>query len=194
MKKILILVYMFFAHPVIFWKYTIRHNSKYFLVNGHNQNIKIKGLRVEKNVRIGNYTRINFYDKGKLYFGEGCYMGQRNSFLVGADIHIGAGVLMASDICIASENHGMNPESQVGYGGQSLVTSPVIIDKGCWIGEKVMILPGVHIGEKTIIGAGSVVTKNIPEYCIAVGNPAMVIKKYDFRHKKWMSLQTNSLV
>ncbi len=186
MKKILILVYMFFAHPIMFWKYSIRCNSKYFLVNGYNQNIKTKGLTVEKNVRTGNFTRIDFYDKGKLHFGEGCYMGQRNSFLVGADIHIGAGVLMASDICITSENHGIDPENRVGYGGQPLVTSPVIIDNGCWIGEKVMILPGVHIGKKTIIGAGSVVTKDIPGYCIAVGNPAKVIKKYDAKHKKWM--------
>ena len=57
-----------------------------------------------------------------------------------------------------------------------------------------IILPNVHIGKKSIIGAGSVVTKDIPEYCIAVGNPAKVIKKFDKKEKmetdimKWSCL------
>lgn len=48
-----------------------------------------------------------------------------------------------------------------------------------------IVLPNVHIGKKTIIGAGSVVTKDIPEYCITVGNPAKVIKIFDIKEKKW---------
>lgn len=48
-----------------------------------------------------------------------------------------------------------------------------------------IILPNVHIGKKSIIGAGSVVTKKIPEFCIAVGNPAKVIKKFDIKENKW---------
>ena len=48
-----------------------------------------------------------------------------------------------------------------------------------WIGEQVLILPDVTIGEGAVIGAGSVVTKDIPPYCVAVGNPAKVIKKYN---------------
>lgn len=49
-----------------------------------------------------------------------------------------------------------------------------------------IILPNVHIGKKSIIGAGSVVTKNIPDYCIAVGNPAKVIKVFDKKNKQWI--------
>ena len=48
-----------------------------------------------------------------------------------------------------------------------------------------IVLPNVHIGKKSIRGAGSVVTKDIPEYCIAVGNPAKVVKKFDIKEKKW---------
>lgn len=51
-----------------------------------------------------------------------------------------------------------------------------------------LVLPNVHIGKKSIIGAGSVVTKDIPEYCIAVGNPAKVIKKFDKKEKKWKQI------
>ncbi|MFR5466356.1 MAG: hypothetical protein ACLTHR_12100 [Agathobacter rectalis] len=61
----------------------------------------------------------------------------------------------------------------------------VFIDDGVWIGNDVIILPNVHIGKKSIIGAGSVVTKNIPEFCIAVGNPAKVIKKFDIKENRW---------
>ena len=51
---------------------------------------------------------------------------------------------------------------------------PVIIEDDVWIGTKVIILPGVHIGKGSVIGAGAVVTKNIPAYSIAAGNPAVV--------------------
>ena len=62
----------------------------------------------------------------------------------------------------------------------------VLLENGVWIGNSTIILPGVTIGEKSIIGAGSVVTKSIPPYCIAAGNPAKVIKKYDFNTKMWV--------
>ncbi len=55
--------------------------------------------------------------------------------------------------------------------------SPITIQDNVWIGGKVCILPGVTIGEGAVIGAGSVVTKDIPPYSLAVGNPAKVIRK-----------------
>lgn len=191
MKKILIMIYMFIFHPMLFWKYTIRDSSRYFLANGNMQNIKTRNMIIGRRVRVGNFTRINFYDSGMLKIGNGCYIGQRNTFLVGEDIIIGDNVLMASDICISSENHGTDPMDPKGYAGQSLRLAPVTIGDGCWIGEKVIILSGVKIGEKSIIGAGSVVTKNIPSYCIAVGNPAKVIKKYDLENNSWVSVRSN---
>lgn len=57
------------------------------------------------------------------------------------------------------------------------IEKPIVIGKFCWIGANVTILPGVKIGDFSIIGAGSVVVKDIPEYSIAVGNPARVIKR-----------------
>ena len=54
---------------------------------------------------------------------------------------------------------------------------PVMIEDGCWIGGGVIILPGVTIGQKCVIGAGSVVTKDIPANSLAVGNPCRVIRK-----------------
>lgn len=71
------------------------------------------------------------------------------------------------------------------YLDNPLTRGVVFIDDGVWIGNDVIILPNVHIGKKSIIGAGSVVTKNIPEFCIAVGNPAKVIKKFDIKENRW---------
>jgi len=64
---------------------------------------------------------------------------------------------------------------------------PVTIKKGCWIGQNVVILPGVTIGEFTIIGANSVVTKSIPQNSIALGSPARVVKRWDNTTEQWIT-------
>ena len=102
-----------------------------------------------------------------------------------ANITIEDNVLFASNVIVTNENHGMNPESSVPYMDQKLIAKDVSIGEGSWIGEKVCILSGVSIGKKCIIGAGSVVTKSIPSYSIAAGNPAKILKVYNFESKRW---------
>lgn len=94
-------------------------------------------------------------------------------------VKIGDNVTCAGNVFITSENHGLNPLTE-SFNDNKLEHADVTIGDGVWIGEKAIILPGVNIGKKSIIGAGSVVTRNIPEYSIAVGNPARVIKKWNF--------------
>ncbi|WP_231390068.1 DapH/DapD/GlmU-related protein [Sphingobacterium pedocola] len=85
-------------------------------------------------------------------------------------------VLIGSGVHIYVENHKFDdpnvPIFEQGHSGAALV----VLEKGCWIGANVIILPGVTIGKNAVIGAGSVVTKSIPEKVIAVGNPAKVIR------------------
>ena len=100
------------------------------------------------------------------------------------NITIGDDVLVASDVFIINYNHGMSPQTSSFLDNQ-LEVSDVIIDDGVWIGNNVIILPGVHIGKKAIVGAGSVVTKDVPPYSIAGGNPAKVIKKFNCETLKW---------
>lgn len=184
MRILLTNIYMFFRHPTFFWKYNIRKKCKGFLINGSAKELKKKELIVGQNVRFGHDTRVGFFGNGQLTIGSGCYFVNYNSFLVGASITIGDNCLFASNILVSSENHEVNIESDRPY--ENLICSPVSIGNGCWIGEKVIILPGVTIGNKCVIGAGSVVTKNVPSYCIAVGNPAKVIKKYDLEKGIWV--------
>ena len=68
---------------------------------------------------------------------------------------------------------------------RKLFSKPVIIGENVWIGENVCVCPGVSIGDGCIIGAMSNVVKSIPPYCMAVGNPARIIKKYNFQTKHW---------
>ena len=63
----------------------------------------------------------------------------------------------------------------------------VVIGNGSWIGEHVCII-GASIGRHCVIGANSVVTRDIPDYSVAVGSPAIVIKKYDFKLNKWIKV------
>lgn len=147
-------------------------------------------VKIGENTVILQKSRIQVYNIltglcANVTIGTDCYIGAGLSILAGANISIGNSVLIASEVFIGSENHGMNPESESPYMDQPLVCKPVIISDDCWIGEKVCILPGVSIGKKCVIGAGSVVTKDIPDFSIAAGNPAKVIKQWNFEKHIW---------
>lgn len=177
--------------------------NKFFINKGLGEigsNSKIYGpaqFSFKKNIFIGDNTTIlggariqSYQDKvgvenPYIHIGDNCYIGYNNSILAGGQIVIGNDVLIASNTLITSENHSIDPENDTPYMNQKLICLDVEIRDGCWIGEKAIILPGVTIGKKSIIGAGSVVTRSVPDYCIAVGNPAKVIKKYNFNNHKW---------
>ncbi|HRV93086.1 MAG TPA: acyltransferase [Anaerolineae bacterium] len=97
-------------------------------------------------------------------------------------------VLFASNVNITDGLHGYE-EPDTPYKYQPIFkVGPILIKRGCWIGQNVVILPGVTIGEQAIIGANSVVTKSIPDRTIAVGSPAKVIKKWSEESQQWQSV------
>lgn len=106
----------------------------------------------------------------QLFIGDHFWARNNLSIMCAESIKIGSNVTFARDIFVTDLNHGMSPLTE-NYRKNDLETRPVTIGDGCWIGEKVCILPGVQIGEKAIVGAGSVVTKEFPAYSIAAGNP-----------------------
>lgn len=151
----------------------------------HPERINIgSGVTILSNVRMQIYPELTGLDS-RISIGDGSYIVYNNSFLAGGNITIGKQVLMASNILITSENHGMDPMLETPYMDQKLICKDVNIGDGVWIGQGAMILPGVTIGEKSIIAAGAVVTKSIPAYCIAGGVPAKVIKRYNFERHCW---------
>lgn len=152
------------------------------------------GLWIGDNVRIGNDCRFSLYNAeshtASIKIDDGTYMGSNNNFLTADSIIIEKNVLMASNISIIGENHGINPESKIKYGLQPLHAAPICIKQNSWIGQNVIIVignsgNGITIGQGAIVGAGSVVTRDVPDYSIVVGNPAHVIKKYNFERHCW---------
>lgn len=100
-------------------------------------------------------------------------------------VTIGNDVLVASDVFMIDYNHGLNPLTRSYMNNSLEVSTGIVVEDGVWIGNNVIILGGVTIGKKSVIAAGAVVTKDVPEYTIVAGNPAKVIKKYNFINKQW---------
>lgn len=157
--------------------------------------ISVNNLRYIKcgnKLFLGSDSRILFLDEyyGEKYspsleIGNNVSIGNRFSALCAAPINIKDNCLIASDVMISSENHGMAIEESDSYGDIPLVAKPVEIGKGCWIGEKVCILPGVTLGDRCIVAAGAVVTKSFETGCLIAGVPARVVKKYNFKEHIW---------
>ena len=113
--------------------------------------------------------RVNI-DQGARY-GLDILIGDNSS--IGKNSFVQSGTYIGKNVMIAM-NHGFS-RTDIPMCRQGLTRPrPVIIEDDVWIGTKVIILPGVHIGKGSVIGAGAVVTKNIPAYSIAAGNPAVV--------------------
>lgn len=103
----------------------------------------------------------------------------------GAGIIIEDDVLVGSGVHIYTVNHAFtNLECPIIDQGHD-DSKEVILKKGCWIGANVTILPGVIVGRNSVVGAGSVVTKSLPDYVVAVGNPARVIKNQNPTSKNY---------
>ena len=108
-------------------------------------------------------------------------LGDRSGIGINASIRgrciIGDDVMMGPECTIYSRNHRTDDLTTTMRGQGFVEVRPVEIGNDVWIGGRVIILPGVHIGSHSIIGAGAVVTKDVPEWVVVAGNPA-VIKKY----------------
>jgi maltose O-acetyltransferase len=133
----------------------------------------IKGIieNCGKNVNIEKGAIIN----RKLQVGDNSSIGVNS--LIGGKTLIGNNVMMGPEVFIFTSNHAFDrtdiPMIQQGYSHEN----KVVIEDDVWIGARAIILPGVHIGKGSIIGAGSVVTKNIESFTVVGGNPAKLIKK-----------------
>ena len=149
-----------------------------------------------RKLTTGYYCRLEAYPIGNnnskvLKFGDNVQINDFVHIAAAKNVEIGNNVLIASKIFISDICHGeyadienmSDPNEHPN--NRKLSAKPVIIHDDVWIGEMVSILPGVEIGKGSIIGANSVVTKSIPEYSIAAGNPAKVIKQYNFNKKQW---------
>lgn len=112
--------------------------------------------------------------------GEGTFINMNGSFIDDGKIIVGKKVLFGPGVTVVTVGHPVNPAMR-----EYMYTDPVTICDNVWIGANVTICPGVTIGENSVIGAGSVVTRDIPDNCVAVGNPCRVIRQIGERDEKY---------
>jgi len=129
--------------------------------------------------------------KSRLLIGKNTEIGNHSTISAYREIIIGDGVLTGPHVYIADHNHNyLNPNVHIyKQGVLAEENSRVIIGEGTWLGTNVVIVGSVKIGKQCVVGANTVVTKDIPDYSVAVGIPARVIKRYDFEKKKWVKIK-----
>ncbi|MCC5952880.1 MAG: acyltransferase [Acidimicrobiia bacterium] len=109
--------------------------------------------------------------------GDRCLIGRGSSIIGHAYIELGDDVWTGYDVRITDMNHGYE-DIAFPISGQWQQASPVVIGDRSWLGHHVVVLPGVTIGRHVTVGAGSVVTEDLPDYSVAVGVPAKVVRRY----------------
>ena len=105
-----------------------------------------------------------------------------------SEVTIEDDVMFATNVNITDGFHGFTRIDEPYKYQEMTRIQPITIKQGCWIGQNVVICPGVTIGEMSVVGANSVVTQSLPGRCIAVGSPAKVIKKWDDIKKGWINV------
>jgi acetyltransferase-like isoleucine patch superfamily enzyme len=109
-----------------------------------------------------------------IFVGKNCFFGEYTSIRGQGGVHIGDGVYTGTHVQIAAVNHVFADPNRF-IKDQGITADGITIEDDVWLGSGVVVVDGVTIGKGSIVGAGAVVTKNIPEYSIAVGVPAKVI-------------------
>lgn len=164
-------------------RFPIDIRNKKYIDFGENLTTGI-GCRIETFPQIVTANKL-------LKFGKNVQLNDYVHITAAHSVEIGNNVLMASKIYISDCTHG----SYIGNEDDSdpmslpidrrLSVKAVKIEDNVWLGEFVSILPGVTVGQGTIVGANSVVSKSLPPFVIAVGSPAKPIKFYNFESKRW---------
>ena len=133
---------------------------------------------------IEDFSAVN-NGVGDVIIGNRTRIGLSNTII--GPVIIGDDVRLAQNVVLSGLNHNY-AEIDSPIHEQGVSTKPIVVEDESWIGANVVIVPGVTVGKHSIVAAGSVVTKNIPPYSVVAGNPARILKQYDFETKTWQKL------
>jgi len=177
--------------------YLFRYPAYKFLLGKIGSSTRLINPKIDGHSRIFIGSKVYISDKGwlacepltgdencSLTIGDGTYIGRFSHIYSTSKIEIGKKVLMADKVYLSDNLHSYANIDLPVIDQPIQQTNPVIIGDGAWIGENVCVI-GASVGKNSVIGANSVVTKDIPDYCIAVGSPAIIIKRYNADTKQW---------
>ncbi len=135
---------------------------------------------------ITQYSGVSY--SPKIEIGDGTWIGKNCSIASIQAVIIGKDVLFAGHVHITDHSHGYE-EIQTPISKQKLISKgPVVIGDQCWLGYSCEILSGVHVGRHSIVAARAVVTRDVPPFCVVAGNPAKIVKRYDFEQNVWVKV------
>jgi acetyltransferase-like isoleucine patch superfamily enzyme len=157
-----------------FFYYPISLRGGKFISIGDNTSIGARGIITAWDSYNGEFFSPKIIIGNNIWIGEDCHITAINS------IQIGNNALIGKKVTITDNSHGKSEPGllEIAPNSRPLYSKgPVILENNVWVGDKVTILPGVKIGKNSIIGANSVVTKNVDENCIVGGNPAKILKR-----------------
>lgn len=151
----------------------------------------VNGRNIELGKDIQIRPDVDLFAGSVFRIGDGCDIGTRNRIV--GNIIIEEKVLLGPDNYICSEEHcyeniHIPVIDQGSYSVKNNGHNELKIGRESWIGTHVAIIGDVHIGRHCVVGANAVVTKDIPDYCVVVGAPARIIKKYNIDTGKWEKL------
>lgn len=116
------------------------------------------------------------------HFGNNVYANFNLTMVDDTHIYVGDNTMFGPNVTVATAGHPIIPELRAkGY----QYNAPVHIGKNCWLGAGVIVLPGITIGDNVVVGAGSIVTKDIPSNAVAVGNPCKVLREVNERDREY---------
>lgn len=190
MKKILKSILGFFYCSL----YTVKYKRGVYIGFG-SKIVGGKSVHLSKNVKLMPSSMYVCHRKvSHLFINEETEIGMFSRIACMGKIYIGKEVITGPNVFIADYNHNYQNinisimkqgncfnEVNTGYN--------IFIGDGSWIGTNVVIIGNVQIGKNCVIGANSVVTKDIPDYCVAIGSPAKVVKKYNFETNHWDTIK-----
>ncbi|MBV9573752.1 MAG: acyltransferase, partial [Acidobacteriales bacterium] len=152
-------------------------------------------LKNVQHIYVGNNVLINRYAflltvalpgrmPPRLEIGDGCVIGHMNHISSANEVRIGAKVLTADRVHISDNSHCFADPDKAVLDQEIESRGKVSIGEGSWIGENASVL-SCSVGKQCVIGANAVVIHDIPDYCVAVGSPARVVRKFDPQSGKW---------
>lgn len=136
-----------------------------------------------------------FKSPQNIVLGNNVYLGKNTEIDASGGVSIGNGVIFGPEVCIYTRTHNFDSDDLGALPfDNKFIVAPVDIKDYVWIGRRVIVLPGVTIGKAAIIGAGAVVSKDVPDYAVVVGNPAKVVKFRNIKLVENLLLEQNPFV
>ena len=164
------------------WTYVHRGKGSVIYRSVRKDIVPINKFILGKRSVIEDYATVN-NQVGDIIIGDDDRIGLHDTVI--GPVKIGNHVIIAQCVTISALNHTYSDVNEL-ISRQKVSTKEININDDVWIGANAVITSGISIGKHAVVGAGSIVIDDIPDYCVVAGNPAKIIKKYDFDNNKWV--------